>query len=96
MLLAVVFEEDNYFCKNLFKMAKVKLIWDFRGPAAKRTAEHHCIHLNDFTKMENIESESIKVEEFSEMHVCATMIIHENDVPFMREKLKPHRGQRVN
>jgi len=35
------------------------------------------------------------VVEFSEMHAAATMIINEEDVPFMREKLKPHRGQRV-
>ncbi|MBC8757350.1 hypothetical protein H2O64_21960 [Kordia sp. YSTF-M3] len=76
-------------------MAKVKLIWDFRGPAAKRTAEHHCIHLNEFIALESIESESITTEEFSEMHVCALLIINEDDVPFMREKLKPHRGQLV-
>ncbi len=76
-------------------MAKVKLIWDFRGATAKRTAEHHCIHLNDFIKMENVHGESIKVIEFSEMHASAIMIINEEDVPFMREKLKQHRGQRV-
>ena len=76
-------------------MAKVKLIWDFRGPAAKRTAEHHCIHLKDFIALENIEGEAIKVEAFSEMHVCASMIIQQDDVSFMREKLKPHRGQLV-
>ena len=74
-------------------MAKVKLIWDFRGPAGKRTAEHHCIHLKEFVSTENIESEAIKVEEFSEMHAAATMIIQQDDVAFMREKLKPHRGQ---
>jgi hypothetical protein len=76
-------------------MGKVKLIWDFRGPNGKRTAEHHCIHLRDFIKMENRHGEAIKVVEFSEMHAAATMIINEEDVPFMREKLQPHRGQRV-
>ncbi|WP_046744674.1 hypothetical protein [Kordia zhangzhouensis] len=76
-------------------MSKVKLIWDFRGPAAQRTAAHHCIHLKEFITIEQIHGESISVEELSEMHVCATMIIHEEDVTFMREKLKPHRGQRV-
>jgi hypothetical protein len=76
-------------------MAKVKLIWDFRGPAAKHTAEHHCIHLKEFIALESIESESITTEAFSEMHVSAIMTINEDDVPFMREKLKPHRGQLV-
>ena len=76
-------------------MAKVKLIWDFRGPAAKRIAEHHCIHLKEFIAMEKIDGEAIQIEEFSEMYVCASMIINEQDVSFMRAKLKPHRGQRV-
>ncbi|WP_430408870.1 hypothetical protein [Kordia sp.] len=76
-------------------MAKVKLIWEFRGPAAKRTAAHHCIHLHDFIKLEQIDGEAIKTEEFSDMYVCASMIISQDDVPFMREKLKPHRGQLV-
>lgn len=77
-------------------MAKVKLIWDFRGAAAKHTAEHHCVHLRDFILLERIEGEAIKIEEVSEMHVSATMIINQDDVSFMREKLKPHRGQLVN
>ncbi|PTX63011.1 hypothetical protein C8N46_102412 [Kordia periserrulae] len=76
-------------------MGKVKLIWDFRGPNGKRTAEHHCVHLHDFIKMEKLHGEAIKVVEFSEMHAAATMIIKEEDVTVMREKLKPHRGQRV-
>lgn len=76
-------------------MAKVKLIWDFRGLASKRTAEHHCIHLKEFIALEDIEGESIKIEEFSEMHASATMIVKQEDVSFMREKLKPHRGQSV-
>ena len=27
---------------------KIKLIWDFRGPDAQATAEHHTIHLRFF------------------------------------------------
>jgi len=34
---------------------KIKLIWDFRGPTAKKTAEHHTIHLKEY-----IESEELK------------------------------------
>ncbi|MEM6684361.1 MAG: hypothetical protein AAF617_01095 [Bacteroidota bacterium] len=76
-------------------MEKVRLIWDFRGPAGKRTAEHHCIHLHDFIRMERLHGEAIEVIEFSEMHAAATMIINAEDVALMREKLKPNRGQRV-
>ena len=27
---------------------KIKLIWDFRGEAAAKTAEHHDIHLKEY------------------------------------------------
>jgi hypothetical protein len=27
---------------------KIKLIWDFRGPASAKTAEHHEIHLKEY------------------------------------------------
>lgn len=76
-------------------MTKVKLIWDFRGPAAMHTAKHHCIHLKEFIALEKIHGEAIITEEFSEMHVAASMIVLHEDVPMMREKLKPHRGQAV-
>nr|WP_298659569.1 hypothetical protein [uncultured Flavobacterium sp.] len=32
---------------------KIKLIWDFRGPSALQTAEHHAIHLNEYLNLEN-------------------------------------------
>ena len=76
-------------------MAKVKLIWDFRGPAAKQTAAHHCIHLKEFIAIEKIDGEAIRTEIFSEMYVCVSMIIPKKDVTFMRMRLKPHRGKRV-
>jgi len=31
---------------------QIKLIWDFRGPNALLTAQHHEIHLKDFIKTE--------------------------------------------
>ena len=33
-------------------MRKIKLIWDFRGQAAAKTAEHHEIHLKEFLETE--------------------------------------------
>ena len=35
-------------------MRKIKLIWDFRGEAAAKTAEHHLIHLNEYLENEKI------------------------------------------
>ena len=32
---------------------KIKLIWDFKGHFAAKTAEHHEIHLKEFLEKEN-------------------------------------------
>ena len=34
-------------------MQKIKLLWDFRGPNAKKIANHHLKHLKDFFKVED-------------------------------------------
>ena len=31
---------------------KIKLIWDFRGEVATKTAEHHEIHLKEYISIE--------------------------------------------
>ncbi|MGB7394218.1 MAG: hypothetical protein WA913_07490, partial [Pricia sp.] len=33
---------------------QLKLIWDFRGPAAAKTAEHHEKHLQDYAASHKI------------------------------------------
>jgi hypothetical protein len=33
---------------------KLKLIWDFRGPASAKTAEHHEIHLKEYIAIEKL------------------------------------------
>ncbi|MBZ9628958.1 hypothetical protein LB456_07705 [Psychroflexus sp. CAK57W] len=39
-----------------------KLIWDFRGPNAEKTAEHHEIHLKDFLKMNAMENHILGID----------------------------------
>jgi len=52
---------------------KLKLIWDFKGPDAKRTAAHHLIHLNEFIEHDAIVSLGTGTEQISEMHHIAYM-----------------------
>ena len=33
---------------------KIKLIWDFRGPASAKTAEHHEIHLKEYIAIQKL------------------------------------------
>ncbi len=72
---------------------QIKLIWDFRGPAAHKTAQHHEIHLKDFIKTEELDLLNITgVEQISEMHSLAFWVVPESDMKKFRDILKPHRA----
>ncbi|MGB0896553.1 MAG: hypothetical protein ACPGU9_04930 [Flavobacteriaceae bacterium] len=75
---------------------KIKLIWEFRGPTAAKTAEHHVIHLNDYIAIENIALKNTSVEIHGEFAASAYMIIEEHDLRKIKSDLKPHRGQYYN
>ena len=72
---------------------KLKLIWDFRGSTAEKTAEHHCIHLKEFAIIEELNYYEINFTIISELHTIAFVIVDEVDMKTYRDALKPHRGQ---
>ena len=72
---------------------KLKLIWDFKGPASQKTAEHHCVHLKEFDLIEKLNYHQIDLSILSEMHTIAYIIVDEVDMKVYRDALKPHRGQ---
>ncbi|SNR46980.1 hypothetical protein SAMN06265371_103315 [Lutibacter agarilyticus] len=72
---------------------KLKLIWDFKGPASLKTAEHHCIHLKEFALIEKLHFYEIDFLTISEMHTIAFITVNESDMKIYRDALKPHRGQ---
>jgi len=72
---------------------KIKLLWDFRGPEATKIAEHHCIHLKEYSALEKLEGTEIDITKVSDMYTIAYMIVEEKDMNTCREALKPHRGQ---
>ena len=74
-------------------MRELKLIWDFRGPVSKKTAEHHVIHLKEYIKSNNFTITITGVEAISEMHHLAYLVCNESDMPLIRDALRPHRGQ---
>lgn len=72
---------------------QIKLIWDFKGPAAHKTAEHHEIHLKDFIQTEKLDRLNITgTEQISEMHYLAFWVVPESDMKKFRDILKPHRA----
>jgi len=71
---------------------RIKLIWDFRGPDAEKTAQHHVHHLNEFAAMELLENPVSGVESISEMHYVAFLVVERSKMISVRDALKPHRA----
>jgi hypothetical protein len=79
----------NY--KNMSR--KIKLIWDFRGPASAKTAEHHEIHLKEYITVEKLPLNITGFEIQSEMQAIAFMVVSDENMIAVRDALKPHRGE---
>ncbi|GAA0750315.1 MULTISPECIES: hypothetical protein [Flavobacteriaceae] len=77
-------------------MRKLKLIWDFRGPAALQTAKHHEIHLKEYINIQKLNVTITGFEAINDMHAIAFLVIDENNMKPVRDALKPHRGQVYN
>jgi len=71
---------------------KIKLIWDFRGESASKTAHHHEIHLKEFLENEQKTVEQTGFETLNEFHAIAFIVVEEKDMIYFRDVLKPHRG----
>jgi len=74
-------------------MRKLKLIWDFRGSAGQKTAEHHLIHLKEYIAINKLDITITGVETISDMHSLAYLVVNESEMKPIRDALKPHRGQ---
>ena len=74
-------------------MRRLKLIWDFRGPDAERTAAHHEIHLKEYATAEALANTVTGTETHSDLHSLAYLVVDENAMKPVRDALKPHRGQ---
>lgn len=82
--------------QNIFTLnRKIKLIWDFKGPDGLETAKHHCIHLREFSEMENLPNHEIAHQQINEMHTIAFIVVDEANMKVFRDALKPHRGALV-
>lgn len=72
---------------------QIKLIWDFRGPAAAKTAEHHEIHLKEYIEIEKLLLNITGFQIINEMHAIAFMVVTDEYMIPVRDALKPHRGE---
>jgi len=74
-------------------LKKIKLIWDFRGPAASKTAEHHEKHLKEYIAIERTALHITGHKHLNDMYSIAFMVVEENEMIPVRDALKPHRGE---
>ena len=72
---------------------KIKLIWDFRGEVAAKTAEHHEIHLKEYIAIQKLPIEITGFELINEMYAIAFMVVTDEHMIQVRDALKPHRGE---
>jgi len=72
---------------------KIKLIWDFRGLDALKTAEHQAIHLEEFANKEKLHFYESNFTQTSEKHTIAFIIVDEADMKIYRDALLPHREE---
>lgn len=74
-------------------MRKIKLIWDFRGEASAKTAEHHEIHLKEYIVIQKLPINITGFEIKNENHAIAFMVVTDEIMIQVRDALKPHRGE---
>lgn len=74
-------------------LKKIKLIWDFRGPAARQTAEHHEKHLKEYVAAEKTNLNITGHQHLNEMFSQAFMVVDENEMISVRDALRPHRAE---
>ena len=71
---------------------KAKLVWIFSGEAALKTAEHHLMHLKEYSHREKVDVIKFGTEEQTEFIAIAFMIVAKDLVNDLRQSLKPHKG----
>lgn len=73
-------------------LKNIKLIWDFRGPFAGKTAEHHQVHLTEYCRAERL-SYTSGFEIKNELFAIAYMVVPEEHMIAVRDALRPHRAE---
>jgi len=71
---------------------KAKLVWSFSGEGALKTAEHHLIHLKDYSHREKVDVIEFGAEQQSEFTAISFMIVPKGLATKLRQSLKPHQG----
>ena len=72
---------------------RIKVIWDFRGPAAEKTAIHYELHLKEYLKLHGLTDFGSGIDQKSPVHTIAFMVVESSALEQVKQDLKPHRGE---
>jgi hypothetical protein len=71
---------------------KAKLVWNFSGEGALKTAEHHLIHLKEYSEREKVEVIQYGTEAINDFSAISFLIVNKDLATSLRVSLKPHQG----
>ena len=74
---------------------KAKLVQNFNGPDALKIAEHHLIHLKEFSELEKVIFLETGIDKVTDLAYEAFIIVEMDLVNTLRTKLKPTQGYLV-
>ncbi len=69
------------------------MIWDFRGMEAEQIAKHHVVHLKEFAEKHSLAPYKSDIIKMSDLYTIAHLDVSEEHLTFVRDSLKPHRGE---
>jgi hypothetical protein len=72
--------------------ARLRLIWDFFGPDAERTALHHRVHVETFAQRERVSGATSGADAGNDGHWMAWLVVDASEVDRVRRALRPQRG----
>ena len=76
-------------------MKKIKLIWDFKGIEATKTAEHFHVHLKEFLIKDKIIDFTSELEKVDEFYTRVNIIIDQKYVERIKNAPKPKKAYLV-
>ena len=71
---------------------QAKLVWNFSGEGALKTAEHHLIHLKEYCQREKVEVLEFGTEKSNDFLALSFMMVDKELASSLRVSLKPHQG----
>lgn len=78
------------------QLKAIKLIWDFYGADAAQTAKHHALHLLEYAQSQHLTHQLADCTVINEQSALAFLVVTPDEMPVVRDALKPHRGQVYN